>query len=89
MSWPGCQNNPIDVNFPLQKSLEIFEKKISWQNLIQQRQGDKNVPLPVPNRVKGPCNSLHSCEQKLKVYLDHNLKKHSEDFFVKMHVEKV
>jgi hypothetical protein len=22
-----CQNNPIDVNFHLQKSLEIFDKK--------------------------------------------------------------
>ena len=43
----------------------------------------------MPNRVKGPCNSLHSCEQKLKVYLDHNSKKHSEDFFVKMHVESL
>ena len=27
ISWTGCQNNPIDVNFHLQKSLEIFEKK--------------------------------------------------------------
>ena len=26
MSWAGCQNNPIDVNFHLQKSLEIFDK---------------------------------------------------------------
>ena len=24
--WAGCQNNLIDVNFHLQKSLEIFEK---------------------------------------------------------------
>ena len=27
MTWAGCQNNPIDLNFYLQKSLEIFEKK--------------------------------------------------------------
>ena len=27
MRWPGCQNNPIYLNFHLQKSLEIFEKK--------------------------------------------------------------
>jgi hypothetical protein len=26
MSWIGCQNNPIYLNFHLQKSLEIFEK---------------------------------------------------------------
>ena len=27
MSSAGCQINPIDVNFHLQKSFEIFEKK--------------------------------------------------------------
>ena len=26
MGWAGRQNNPIDLNFHLQKSLEIFEK---------------------------------------------------------------
>ena len=26
MSWAGCQNNPIDLNFHLKKSLEIFEE---------------------------------------------------------------
>ena len=26
LTWTGCQNNPIDVNFHHQKSLEIFEK---------------------------------------------------------------
>jgi hypothetical protein len=26
MSLAGCQINPIDVNFHLQKSLEIFDK---------------------------------------------------------------
>ena len=26
MSLPGCQINPIDVNFYLQNSLEIFDK---------------------------------------------------------------
>ena len=43
MSWAGCQNNPIDVNFHLQKSLDIFEKKISWQNLIQKAERDKSI----------------------------------------------
>ena len=28
MSWPGCQNNPNDVNFHLQKSLENPADKI-------------------------------------------------------------
>ena len=27
MSWARCQNNPIDLNFHLQKSSEIFGKK--------------------------------------------------------------
>ena len=27
MSWAGCQNNPIEVNFHLKKNLEIFDKK--------------------------------------------------------------
>ena len=34
MSLAGCQINPIDVNFYLQKSLEIFDK-----NLIKKGQG--------------------------------------------------
>ena len=29
MSWAGCPKNPIDVNFHLRKSLEMFEKKFS------------------------------------------------------------
>ena len=35
MSWAGCQNNPIYLNFYLQKSLETFEKKSAekiWSN---------------------------------------------------------
>ena len=36
MSLAGCQINPIDVNFQLQKSLEIFDTnsadKIQFQN---------------------------------------------------------
>jgi hypothetical protein len=35
MSWTGFQNNPIYLNFHLQKSLEIFEKNSAdkiWSN---------------------------------------------------------
>ena len=35
MSWAGCQNNPINLNFHLQKSMEIFEKNSDdkiWSN---------------------------------------------------------
>ena len=29
ISWVGCQINPIDVSFHLQKSLKIFDKILS------------------------------------------------------------
>ena len=48
MSFTGRQINSIDVNFHLQKSLEIFDKKISWQNLIQKDKGVKRA-LPHAN----------------------------------------
>ena len=38
MSWTGCQNNLIDLNFHLQKSLEHFEK-----NSADKIQRDKNT----------------------------------------------
>ena len=40
--------NPIDVNFHLQKSLEIFDQKFSWQNLVQKGQGVESA-LPHAN----------------------------------------
>ena len=43
MSLAGCQIKPIDINFHLQKSLEIFYKKSARQNLIQKGQGDKSI----------------------------------------------
>ena len=43
MTLAGYQINPIDVNFHLQKSLEIFDKKISWQNPIQKVLADKKA----------------------------------------------
>ena len=48
MSLAECQINPIDVNFHLQKSLEIFDKKISSKNLIQKEQGVESA-LPHAN----------------------------------------
>ena len=39
MSLVGCQINQIDVNFYLQKSLEIFDK-----NPIQKVLADKKAP---------------------------------------------
>ena len=39
MSSTECQTNPIDVNFQLQKSLEIVDKNSAAKNLIQKGQG--------------------------------------------------
>ena len=35
MSLAGCQINLIDVNFQIQKCLEIFDKKSAAKNQIQ------------------------------------------------------
>ena len=48
MSLAGSQINPIDVNFHLQKSLEIFDKNSSDKNLIQKGQGVESA-LPHAN----------------------------------------
>ena len=51
MSLAGHQINPIDVNFHLQKVLEIFDKKSA--DKIQSKM-DKGIKLPslMPIRVK-------------------------------------
>ena len=49
----GCQNNLIDVNFHLQKSLEIFEKNSADKIWSKKDKGIKVSP-PMPNRVKQP-----------------------------------
>ena len=51
MTWAGCQNNPINLNFHLQKSLEFFEKNAAdkiWSN----KDIKVKVPCPVLDRVK-------------------------------------
>ena len=43
MTLAGCQINPIDFNFQLHKSLEIFDKNSADQ--IQSKKGnEKKVP---------------------------------------------
>ena len=44
MSLAWCQIYPIDVNFHLQKSLEIFNKNSTAKNLIQKGQGGGKCP---------------------------------------------
>ena len=48
MSLAGCQINPFDVNFHLQKTLEIFDKKSAAKNIIQKGQGVESA-LPHAN----------------------------------------
>ena len=43
MSLAGFQIDPIDINFHLQKSLEIFYKKSIWQDPIQKVLADKKA----------------------------------------------
>ena len=51
MSLGECLINPIDVNFHLQKSLEIFDKNSAYKIWSKKDKGMKVSP-PVPNRVK-------------------------------------
>ena len=46
MSLSGCQINPIDVNFHLQKSLEIFDKN-SVDKMWSKK--DKGVESALPH----------------------------------------
>ena len=51
MSLAGCQINPIDVNFHLQKSLEIFDKN-SADKIWSKKDKEIEVSPLVPIRVK-------------------------------------
>ena len=52
MSLAGCQINLIDVNFHLQKSLEIFDTNSADKNTIPKLQGRVKLPCLMPIRVK-------------------------------------
>ena len=51
MSLAGCQINPIDVNFHLQKSLEIFDKN-SADKIWSEKYKEIRVSPLRPIRVK-------------------------------------
>ena len=51
MNLAGCQINPIDVNFCLQKSLEIFDK-ISADKIWSKKDKEIKVSPLMPIRVK-------------------------------------
>ena len=45
MSLAGCQTNPIDANFHLQKSLEIFDKNLADKIWSKKEKEIKVSPL--------------------------------------------
>ena len=51
MSLAGCQINPIDIKFYLQKSLEIFDKN-SADKIWSKKDKEKKVSPPMLIRVK-------------------------------------
>ena len=52
MSLAGCQINRIDVNFHLQKSLEIFDTNLA-DKIQSQNYKEVKVPCLMPIRVRG------------------------------------
>ena len=52
MSLAGCQIIPIDLNFHLQKCLEIFDKN-SADKIQSKNYKEVNPPCLMPIRVKG------------------------------------
>ena len=51
MSLAGCQIDPIDINFHIQKSLEMFDKK-SANKIWSKKDKEIKVSPLVPIRVK-------------------------------------
>ena len=74
MSLAGCQVNPIDVNFYLQESLEIFDTKSADKIQSQNYKGLK-LPCFMPIRVKGKL-PFSLCNVINKTCLVHNLSEH-------------
>ena len=68
MSLAGCQINPIDVNFHLKKSLNIFDTN-SADKLQSQNYKEVKVPCLMPIRVKTVKNIQQSQQQALAMSL--------------------
>ena len=58
MSLAGCKINPIDVNFHLQKSSEIFAKK-SAEKFWSKKDRVWKVSSLMPIRVNVPINHIY------------------------------
>ena len=65
MSLAGCQINSIDINFHLQKSLEIFDKNSAYKVWSKKDKGLK-VPSLVPIRGKLPLTRIITLMNELQ-----------------------
>ena len=65
MSLAGCQINPYDVNFHLQKSLEIFDKNSADKIRSRKDKGWK-VPSLMPIRGKLPLTRIITLMNELQ-----------------------
>ena len=68
MSLEGCQINPIDINFHLQKSLESFDKNSADKISSKKDNGVESASL-MPIRVNLPVSLpfFNLASQKVKV----------------------
>ena len=61
MSLVGCQINPIDVNFHLQKSFEFFDKTSAdkiWSKKTQEIKVSPLMPIRVNGYFRGTSNTI-------------------------------
>ena len=72
MSLAGCQINPIDVNFHLQKSLEIFDTN-SADKIQSQNNKEVKVPCLMPIRVKWMVPNTYHYGQKHQILSKNNI----------------
>ena len=66
MNLAGCQINPIDVNFHLQKSLEILDKN-SADKIWSKKDKEIKVSPLMPIRVKAPISTFWAVKSNKQV----------------------
>ena len=67
VTWAWCQKNLINLNFNLQKSLEIFAKN-SDDKIWSNRNIKVKLPCPMPDRVK----ACPACPVSVSLLNDYN-----------------
>ena len=85
MSLAGCQIIPIDLNFHLQKCLEIFDKN-SAEKIQSKNYKGVNPSCIMPIRVKNSCGLIVQCARTEKCHTRVSLSPPSH-FFVPIFVD--